>query len=150
LGYKIYKGEENKFYLGDTDKNESSDELILRCINTILVNKYNGYVFYAHNFGGCPYYKLEDRIFRDNKLLRMSVKIKTKSGNIKISFVDSYALLQNSLDKLAKDFECDILKTYYPYDFVNESTLYYIGKTPDKHYYNNISDSEYNTIKKSN
>ncbi len=170
MGYKIYKGEENKFYLGDTDKNESSDELILRCINTILVNKYNGYVFYAHNFGGYdgifllkalikynelngPYYKLEDRIFRDNKLLRMSVKIKTKSGNIKISFVDSYALLQNSLDKLAKDFECDILKTYYPSrsaDFVNESTLYYIGKTPDKHYYNNISDSEYNTIKKSN
>ena len=47
---------------------------------------------------------------------------------------------------MGKDFDCNNQKGYFTYKFVNNNNLNYIGKTPDKNYFNNISDSEYNKI----
>lgn len=55
-------------------------------------------------------------------------------------------MLNSSLDSLAKSFEVDTPKTIFPYKFSIESNLFYKGVTPDKRYYNNISDKEYDHI----
>ena len=33
------------------DDGITSDELVLKCIDDMLVNEFNGYTFYTHNFG---------------------------------------------------------------------------------------------------
>ena len=60
-----------------------------------------------------------------------------KARYIKISFVDSLNLLNNSLKKLANDFNVETKKGNFPYNFVNKHNLNYIGKKPSKYYYNN-------------
>lgn len=162
LGFKISKGEEKKFFLG---KNENSQSLILKCIDSMLISKYNGYTFYIHNFGGYDaifilkalndynvnigdlYYQMNTPVFRDNRLLRLNIKIKTKSGGfIKISLLDSYSLLPEKLSQLSKSFQCEVTKGLYPYKFVNETNLNYIGETPDKVFYKKINENKYKWI----
>ena len=58
--------------------------------------------------------------------------------------MDSFNLLNNSLDKLCKDFNVTLGKGIFPYNFVNKHNINYIGPTPDLKYYNsNISPSLY-------
>ena len=163
IGFKIFKGEIKMFYI---KPNQTSDELILECINNLLVHAYHKYTFYVHNFNGYDsifilkvllnynyknndYYKI-DTIFRDNRIIKLTVSIKiNKNTTRKITFVDSYLMLPASLDNLAKDFNCENKKGKFPYDFVNKNTLYYKGETPNKKYFKNMSDSEYKQIKSS-
>lgn len=161
LGFKAYKQKPVLFYI---QENQTSEDLILTCINAMLIKKYNGFIFYVHNLGGYDaifilgalhsyneennnYYKL-DTVFRDTRILRLTISIKTKSGTIRLTLVDSYNLLQHSLDSLCKNFETEVVKGIFPYAFVKKSTLYYIGDTPSKHYFKNISDKEYELINK--
>lgn len=81
-------------------------------------------------------------------MLRLVIKIKLKKGFIKITLLDSYNFLSNILEKLCEDFEVQNQKGVFPYSFVNENTLNYIGVTPPAHeraikYYNNIKTKEY-------
>ena len=55
-------------------------------------------------------------------------------------------LIPGSLDSILKSFKCDTQKSHFPYKAVNKKSLYYIGKKPDKKFYNNISDKEYLAI----
>lgn len=55
-------------------------------------------------------------------------------------------LIPGSLDSILKSFKCDTQKNHFPYKAVNKKSLYYIGKKPDKKFYNNISDKEYLAI----
>jgi hypothetical protein len=55
LGFS-YLREENidnfeniKFYLED---NQTSEDLVLECLNKMLETKYNNCIFYTHNLGG--------------------------------------------------------------------------------------------------
>lgn len=168
IGFKIFNGEDNLFFL-DKWSPEKSDEIILNCINAMLISKHHNFIFYIHNFGGYDayfilrvlyefnfknneeYYKL-DAIYRDNQILRLNIRIKVNSKSVKISLVDSYSLLQGSLDKLCKDFECDVVKGSFPHSFVNELRLGYIGNTPDKYFYSkkgvSMSDEDYSIINK--
>jgi hypothetical protein len=60
--------------------------------------------------------------------------------NNKIHFIiikDSYLLLKDNLRKLGKDYKVNILKGYFPYTFVNENNLNYIGNIPNYYYYVN-------------
>jgi hypothetical protein len=41
----------NLYYLSDFP-NYNPDQLILKCIDEMLIDKYNNFIFYAHNFGG--------------------------------------------------------------------------------------------------
>ena len=161
----------NLYYLSDYE-NLDSNQLILKCIDDMLLNKYNNFIFYVHNFGkydvvflynvllkanvdkGCEYYILNTTM-KDNTIIRLDIKIKIKSKfkednskTIKISFVDSLNLLNNSLEKLTKDFNFDIKKGKFPHTFVNKRTLNYIGNKPDMSYYNNINIKDYNNIPK--
>ena len=89
------------------------------------------------------YYLLKPT-YKDGRMLRLVIKIKIRKGFIKITFLDSYNLLSNSLEQLCKDFEVTNQKDVFPYSFVSENTLNYTGITPNKNYYNNISVEEYN------
>ncbi len=153
----------NTFYL---ENNISSSELVLKCIDSMLTSKYNNYTFYAHNLGGFDsifilnilktanvnlgfdYYKL-DYIFRDNKLLKLEIKVEIdsntpkESGYYKITLIDSYNLLRSSLYNLSRAFELSIIKGYFPHKFVNIDTINYVGNTPSLEYWNEVSSEEY-------
>src|SRR5690606_18319062 len=97
LGYKALGSEVEIFYI---ENNESSDDLVIRCIKSMVVKKYDGFTFYVHNLSGYDvvfiisailkynsknnnYFKL-DPTFRDNRILKLKISIKTKSETIKI------------------------------------------------------------------
>jgi hypothetical protein len=149
----------NLYYL--TDYKDSND-MLQSCLIDILTN-YNKYTIYVHNFSNFDYYFIinllknqfnikSDPFYKDNKLysLKLSLNINNKIHSIIIK--DSYLLLPNSLRKLGKDYNVNIPKTYFPYTFVNENNLNYIGHIPEYFYYvNNINNplsyEEYINIK---
>jgi hypothetical protein len=133
LGYKIFKGQEQIFYLS---KDQSSTNLNLECIYSILIEKYNGFIFYVHNLGGFDgifllnaintyniynndSYKI-DTIFRYNRIIRLTIGIKLPNKNpmTKITFVDSYNLLQSSIKKVC--LNCEVKKGIFPYDYLSK------------------------------
>jgi hypothetical protein len=163
LGFKIMEGEEKLFYLNN---NQSSEELIIECIKSMVINKYDNYIFYVHNLSGFDiifilkalveynaknenYFILEP-IFRDNKIIKLTIKIKSNKKYIKISLYDSYLMIPFSLDSIAKSFKCELNKTYFPYEFPSQYNLDYEGTTPNKDLFKNISEEEYKQIYKNN
>jgi len=64
--------------------------------------------------------------------------------------LDSLQLISGSLESILNSFHCKIKKGYFPYKFVTEKNLNYIGDKPAKKYYENISDLEYQNIPKDN
>jgi hypothetical protein len=48
LGFTVLGGKVQTYYLNE---NITSEQLVLKCIDDMLVNQYNGYIFYTHNFG---------------------------------------------------------------------------------------------------
>lgn len=59
---------------------------------------------------------------------------------------DSMGILTDSLRNLCKKYDVDksIEKGDFPYDFANENTLFYVGKTPDYKYYEDLDKEIYN------
>lgn len=194
-GFRTYLMNESSelYYLTDF---RNSKDLILHCINEMLVPKYHNYTFYCHNFGNYDLYfiykVLEDfnytnknhndyknideslitdskdlnlspdhlsnfnwnalqvkkyymnLIFRDDQVLKLEIKIKNSKNKItKITFIDSFNLLNKSLEQLALDFDVKTKKGKFPYTFVNQNNLNYIGPIPEKKYFNQITNSEY-------
>lgn len=146
------------FYL---DESQDSDFLVEKWLNTILINKYNNYIFYAHNFSnydvvflynsfirlnekkGFNYYILKTTL-RDNAIIKLDISIKltneknsqsNKYNTIKISLRDSMNFLNYSLHDLSKELGISANKTLFPHNFVNKNNLNYIGKKPDISYY---------------
>lgn len=158
LGFKVMNGEKKLIYIS---KDKSSYDIIIEGVNEILISKYNGFIFYVHNLSGfdvifllnvlVKYNNLNGEtfkfktVFRDNRIIKLTISKKDNKG-IKISFVDSYGLLPNNLDTLGRNFDCEILKGKFCYSFVNESTLYYIGKTPDISYFDKMCEEDYRLI----
>nr|YP_005351174.1 DNA polymerase type B2 [Peltigera malacea]AEK48302.1 DNA polymerase type B2 [Peltigera malacea] len=183
LGFYVDGGDPVIFYI---EKGESSHSLVLRCFDALLINKYNNYIFYIHNLGGYDgpfilnilrqanldkgfeYYKLS-YLFRDNKLIKLSIKLNVlpvstvtkdvgsnnnnksynkddqsiKDSNIKITLYDSFKLLNNNLYDLSVDFEVSVTKGSFPHEFVKKDTLFYIGNTPHIDYWKDITKKEY-------
>ena len=79
-------------------------------------------------------------------MLRLGVSIKLPNKKkVKITFVDSLNLLNNSLATLARDFKVKTEKGYFPYEFVTRETLNYIGVTPSLSLYpKSFTEWEYN------
>ena len=67
-----------------------------------------------------------------------------------VTICDSFAILTNGLAKLCKDFDIETSKGIFPYNFANESTLFYKGSTPDFGYYSGINRETYNSMKSQN
>lgn len=137
------------YYLSDY-KNEK--DMLYNCIIDIL-NNYNKYTVYVHNFSNFDYYLILDMLvikdninylpfYKDNKLYSLKLTVYNKINNKANSIIikDSYLLLKNNLRKLGKDYKVNVLKGYFPYTFVNEFNLNYISTIPDYYYYvNNIN-----------
>ena len=60
-----------------------------------------------------------------------------------VTFKDSQQILIFSLRDLGQTFNVNIQKSIFPYTFVNENNLEYIGHVPDFKYFDGISKSEY-------
>jgi hypothetical protein len=141
------------------DNNLNSDFLIEQCIDNMLVDKYNNFIFYAHNFSkydviflynillkanerkGYEHYKLKTTM-RDSDIIRLDLSIKVKSiendkkdKTIKISFRDSMDLLNYSLEYLTRQLNINLKKGIFPHNFVNRRTINYIGNKPDISFY---------------
>jgi hypothetical protein len=162
------EGNVNIFYIDETF---DFDILIFRCLDAMLVDKYNGYTFYVHNLANYDMYFLlpalnriskkypnkykfkESLIFRDgNEIICMKISSKIETANssktIHIKLVDSCKLLDSSLDKLCKTFNTEVRKTYFPYNFVSINTLFYTGNKPSIKQYENIDKIVYKNIPK--
>nr|ADO51614.1 dnapol [Moniliophthora roreri] len=174
LGFITSIDESPKLYYISDNENYDSNQLILNCINDMLINKYNNFIFYVHNLGkydviflynvllkanldkGYEYYILKHTM-RDNNIIRLDIKVRINSDNtennyryIKISLVDSLNILNYSLDKLTKNFNIGIKKGKFPHSFVNKQTFNYIGNKPNIDYYDNIDITDYNKITETN
>lgn len=151
------------YYLTDHFPNtlDGSACLVLKCIDSMLIPKYNKFYFYVHNLGRFDVvflfkilldYNLNveekyivEPLYRDNQIIRLVLKLKVKK-NIKITFLDSVNLSPSSLEKLGIDYEVLVNKGFFPYSFVNKDNLNYVGPTPDiKFYKKNIDTDLYNS-----
>lgn len=146
------------YYLTDFS---NSEEMLVACINDMLVPKYHNYTVYCHNFAkfDCiflhkifhKYYTVSNLISKEMNIITLTIKSRTKYGKIypKLKFSDSICILPSSLDNLGKSFDVTTKKDVFPYTFVNKDNLNYKGDLPDFSYYKNISQNEYNNIKNS-
>lgn len=120
----------------------SHQEMILDCLNKLVIDKYDGYKVYAHNLSNFDSIFMLDILNKHfniniirNKGRIISIKIsKTitdkllkKEKVIKLTFYDSYQLLPSALRKLAIAFNTNTQKDIFPHNFVNKNNLNYIG-----------------------
>lgn len=154
----------NTYYI---DKDLDSTKLIHNCISEMLKPKYNNNIFYVHNLArfdvpfiikalsdfnktyegkSNPY--ILDASTRDKQILRLIIKRRVNDRIQSVKLQDSVAILPNDLRSLCKDYEVEEEKGLFPYSFCNKYTLFYIGKTPDISYYDNISQKDYDLLYK--
>jgi hypothetical protein len=129
--------------------------MILHCLESILIRKYNGHKIYVHNLAKF------DIIFLLKYLVKFaSVKPVIHNGRIislvlnygkdleyQIEFKDSYLILLNSLAKLSKSFSVDDGKSIFPHLFVSKDNLNYKGNVPDMKYFFKIDENTYQDYK---
>jgi DNA polymerase type B, organellar and viral len=141
----------NSFFI--TDYKNSAD-MIISALKSILIRKYNGYNIYIHNMAKFDIiflfkYLIEigsvTPIIHNGRIISINLNY-GKNLEYRIQFKDSYLILITSLAKLSKGFMVDTLKSVFPYLFVNENNLDYIGPVPEFKYFDNskISLTEYN------
>lgn len=142
-----YDGE-NKFFYFSKDFS-SPEDMITQAIKDIMIKKYDNYKIYIHNlagFDGIFLLKILVKLGKIKPVIHngkmLSINFKFKDYNI--TFKDSLQLLLASLRNLAKVFGVENQKSIFPYNFVNENNLDYIGNVPEFKYFNNISEKEYN------
>jgi DNA polymerase type B, organellar and viral len=139
----------NSYYLLDFS---SSNALLSQAIKDLMIRKYADYKIYIHNLANF------DAIFLLKILTDLGdikpiihhgdlISINFKFKNYNLIFRDSLQILLVSLRKLTKVFGVDTQKSIFPYSFVNENNLDYIGPVPDFKYFDNISINEYNEYK---
>ena len=147
----IYDGVKTfSFYLSDYS---NSDEMLKTALESILRRKYNKHVVYIHNlsnFDAIFLFRIMTQLgFMEpviNKGRIISVNLSYGSANefYNIEFRDSYQILLGSLRNLSKSFNVS-KKGIFPYNFVSEVDLNYIGNVPDYKYFTDISIDEYNS-----
>jgi len=139
-----------------TSYNKDPNLLFKSFIDQLLSFKDRYFItIYAHNLSGfdgiflmkhlLSYGKVDPLLF-NGKLISIKVKIEgpNKSDNKILIFKDSYLLLPNSLRKLCEAFKVDNPKSIFPFLLNN---IYYSGVFPKFEYWNNLSQSEFDTIK---
>ena len=124
----------DKIYI---DVNESSDNVVQRIIDGIFKHKeLDGYTFFAHNLGRFDSLFLikaaasmadikVNAVWKENTII--SISIKNTKLNRKIKILDSIQFIAGSLRNVLMTFNCEIKKDYFPYRFVHQNNLFYIG-----------------------
>ncbi|KAJ4463180.1 ribonuclease H-like domain-containing protein, partial [Lentinula edodes] len=138
---------------------DSTESMFKNCFDDMF--NHNNYTWYAHNLGGFDsvfilnilfkFYTKTKVQFKDGKPLSIKVSITTKDNNNKnntknLVFKDSYKIQPFSIRNLIKANDITTQKLYFPYFFLRTDNINYEGKLPDKSFYDNISDLEYNKI----
>jgi hypothetical protein len=83
-------------------------------------------------------------IIHNGKIISINA-IYGRNSEYQIQFKDSYLLLPNSLMSLGKAFGVLSIKSMFPFLFVNESNLDYIGEVPTKKFFRkDLSLNNYN------
>ena len=135
----------NSYYITDY---KDSQNMIINCIKELMIRKYDNWKVYIHNLSNFDANFLlkilvnlgeVTPIIHDNKIISITFKM---NGYVVI-FKDSQQMLIGSLRNLGKSFNVEVQKSIFPYDFVNENNLKYIGWVPDFKYFDNISKKEY-------
>jgi|SRR5882762_155967 len=130
--------------------------MILDCLKSILTRKYNGYKIYIHNMAKFDVIFLlkylikiahVQPVIHNGRIISLTINY-GKNNEYQLEFKDSYLILLNSLSRLTKNFKVENLKTIFPYFFVNENNLDYIGNVPDFKFFGNKTDlTDYNEYK---
>jgi len=135
----------NSYYLTDY---KNSENMIISCIKELMIRKYDNYKVYIHNLSNFDANFLlkilvnlgeVNPIIHDNKIISITFKY---NGYVVI-FKDSQQMLIRSLRSLGQAFRVDIQKSIFPYNFVNENKLNYIGHIPEFNYFYDISKIDY-------
>ena len=150
----IYDGKRTSSYFLSDFKN--LEDLIITALKSILVRKYNGYNIYIHNMAKFDIIFLlkylvklgsVKPIIHNNRIISINLNF-GKNLEYRLQFKDSYLLLLASLAKLTKGFRAETLKSIFPFLFVNENNLNYIGEVPDiKYFGNKIKLADYKEYK---
>lgn len=127
--------------------------MIIQSIKDLMVRKYDNYQVYIHNlakFDGIFLLKILAELGQIKPIIhhRDIISIGFKYNNFNITFKDSLQILIVSLRNLAKAFGVDTQKSIFPYTFVNENNLDYIGPVPEfKFFGKDVKLDEYNEYK---
>lgn len=156
ISASLYDGNKIKsYYISDFN---DSDELLKESITYLLQRKYNGYRVYIHNFSrfdaafilrimaNMTNCEIKSMIKRDNKIINIKVEYNLKGvRKYSIYFRDSLLILPSKLKDLGKNFSVDVVKSIYPYKFVNDIniSMNYIGKIPGIECFDDLKKEEY-------
>jgi hypothetical protein len=122
--------------------------MIKKALNDLMIKKNDNYQVYIHNlskFDGIFLLKILIELGKVKPIIHhgdlISIAFRFKDYNI--TFKDSLQMLIVSLRKLSKAFSVN-QKSIFPYSFVSENNLNYIGQVPDFKYFNDITINDYN------
>jgi DNA polymerase type B, organellar and viral len=143
----IYDGENYYGYFLLDFKN--FDEMLITAIKNIMIKKYDNYKIYIHNMARFDAIFLlrilanlgeVKPIIHNDKIISITFTL----NGYTVIFKDSLQLLPKSLRELGIAFGVDVQKSVFPYNFVNENNLDYIGSIPEFKYFDGISSLDYN------
>lgn len=131
----VYDGETAKSYFVK-DYQDSIDDMITHAMSDLIKSKYNNRIVYLHNFSNFDgifllkyFHRIKNSeinvLDHQGKLIEVSVKI----GRFTLKFRDSYLILPQSLNKLAKTFNVESKGTF-PIFFADTNSIGYIGAVP--------------------
>lgn len=128
--------------------------VVVRMIEELLTDRYNGCCFYVHNLArfdsrfileGLGYMNnvKVSLLGRDmNQIFKIKISRKIGKKSINVVFLDSYYQLPFKLETLAIKFNTETKKGIFPYRFVNKYNLFYKGAVPAKKFYEGHVDNE--------
>lgn len=131
-------------------KQNKKEDIIIKFFEKIIYKiKENKIIFYIHNINFDGMLILES-VFNNNLIFDLLIKdnniymIKIKYLDSEIEFRCSYKIIPISLKNLSKLIEKNlkISKTIFPYKFVNEKNLNYVGEVPKKKFFNEDLNNE--------
>jgi hypothetical protein len=129
--------------------------MILDCLKSIFIRKYNGFKVYVHNLAKFDIIFLlkylvkivnVQPVIHNDRIISLKINY-GKNGEYQIEFKDSYLLLISSLKDLCEGFKVEKVKSLFPHLFVNENNLKYIGEIPDIKYFIKVNKDDYNKYK---
>ena len=131
--------------------------MLVSALKSIMIRKYNGYNIYIHNLAKFDIiflfkYLIElgnvSPIIHNGRIISINLNY-GKNLEYRLQFKDSYLILLAALSKLTKGFFTEKQKSIFPYLFINENNLDYIGQVPEFKYFDNskIKLADYNNYK---
>jgi hypothetical protein len=125
--------------------------MILECLKSILIRKYNGYKIYIHKMSNFDVIFLLKYLIKiadvhptihNSKIISIQINY-GKEGQYHVNFRDSYLILLSSLAKLCSSFKVENPKSLFPHLFINDDNLDYIGDVPEFNNFIKVSKLDY-------